>query len=311
MLNLAAIEAMVCSMWMADGCYFVCKLSLALDKNTHNWIQRARPDLPLSVSPLFRTLTSTGAVVWFPFSSTVYSNWKQWLCCWVLHLVWYVLFADMAVLPLRTQLPLPCSLETAALHYFDFQSIPSRYFFKLLSYFAKSPMEKERLEEFASAEGQVSRSALRPDLLFCQGVFISVVPHFSLSDLLVSFTYKPNNHVPDCWKQASVKREYVQVHLCSTSWPWSSKPMQTYDLVCPQCPYCQSCLISYSIMNFSGAYFADLFLSQLFFWPVVPVTATPTCHQVLETALAQFWLHANWKLCLNPGAFLSASAIGW
>ena len=60
------------------------------------------------------------------------------------------------VLPLSTQLPLPCSLQVAAMHYFDFQAIPSRYFFKLLSYFATSSLEKERLEEFASTEGQVS-----------------------------------------------------------------------------------------------------------------------------------------------------------
>ncbi|XP_065193377.1 NADPH-dependent diflavin oxidoreductase 1-like isoform X2 [Sycon ciliatum] len=61
------------------------------------------------------------------------------------------------VLPSTSILPRPCSLETAALKYFDFQAIPSRYFFKLLSFFATVPLERERLEEFASAEGQEDR----------------------------------------------------------------------------------------------------------------------------------------------------------
>ena len=38
----------------------------------------------------------------------------------------------------------------------DVQGVPRRYFFELLSFFTPSEMEKEKLLEFASAEGQVN-----------------------------------------------------------------------------------------------------------------------------------------------------------
>jgi hypothetical protein len=39
--------------------------------------------------------------------------------------------------------------------YFDFMSSPKRYFFELLAFFAKEEREVERLQYFASMEGQV------------------------------------------------------------------------------------------------------------------------------------------------------------
>lgn len=58
--------------------------------------------------------------------------------------------------PLPTDLPLPCTIHYLATHYLDIQCVPRRYFFELLMNFTKSQMEKERLAEFCSADGQVS-----------------------------------------------------------------------------------------------------------------------------------------------------------
>ena len=40
-------------------------------------------------------------------------------------------------------------------HVLDIQGVPRRYFFELLSHFTTSELEKEKLQEFCSAEGQV------------------------------------------------------------------------------------------------------------------------------------------------------------
>ena len=49
----------------------------------------------------------------------------------------------------------PCSLHHLATHYLDFMSVPRRSFFELLSKFGSSEMEREKLAEFSSTEGQV------------------------------------------------------------------------------------------------------------------------------------------------------------
>ena len=64
-----------------------------------------------------------------------------------------VLTTDTA---LPADLPLPCTIRYLATCYLDIQCVPRRYFFELLMNFAKSQMEKERLAEFCSADGQVS-----------------------------------------------------------------------------------------------------------------------------------------------------------
>lgn len=57
--------------------------------------------------------------------------------------------------PLPHQLPQPCSIQYLVEHYLDIQGVPRRYFFELLSHFTSSDLEKEKLQEFCSAEGQV------------------------------------------------------------------------------------------------------------------------------------------------------------
>ena len=59
--------------------------------------------------------------------------------------------------PLPADLPLPCTIRYLVAHYLDIQCVPRRYFFELLMNFTKSEMEKERLAEFCSADGQVSQ----------------------------------------------------------------------------------------------------------------------------------------------------------
>ncbi|XP_068695868.1 NADPH-dependent diflavin oxidoreductase 1-like [Montipora foliosa] len=56
--------------------------------------------------------------------------------------------------PLPYQLPRPCSIQHLVEHYLDIQGVPRRYFFELLSHFTTSDLEKEKLQEFCSAEGQ-------------------------------------------------------------------------------------------------------------------------------------------------------------
>ena len=69
--------------------------------------------------------------------------------------------------PLPANLPVPCTIRHLATHYLDIQCVPRRYFFELLMNFTKSPMEKERLAEFCSADGQVSNSGYKADILIC------------------------------------------------------------------------------------------------------------------------------------------------
>ncbi|XP_070532421.1 NADPH-dependent diflavin oxidoreductase 1-like [Ptychodera flava] len=57
-------------------------------------------------------------------------------------------------IPIPYQLPQPCSIRHLVTHYFDINGIPRRYFFELLSHLADNELEKEKLQEFASTEGQ-------------------------------------------------------------------------------------------------------------------------------------------------------------
>lgn len=56
--------------------------------------------------------------------------------------------------PLPLMLPQPCSIRYLVTHYLDFMSVPRRSFFELLAMFAADELEREKLKEFSSAEGQ-------------------------------------------------------------------------------------------------------------------------------------------------------------
>eukprot|EP00795_Rhopilema_esculentum_P010504 gene10504-19221_t len=56
--------------------------------------------------------------------------------------------------PVPTVLERPLTINRLVKTHLDVQGVPKRYFFELLSFFTPSEMEKEKLLEFASAEGQ-------------------------------------------------------------------------------------------------------------------------------------------------------------
>uniref|UniRef100_T1JNG4 NADPH-dependent diflavin oxidoreductase 1 n=1 Tax=Strigamia maritima TaxID=126957 RepID=T1JNG4_STRMM len=59
-----------------------------------------------------------------------------------------------ANIPIPNLLPCPCTFLLCAQIYWDIQSIPRKYVFELLSHFSQSELEKEKLQEFCTPEGQ-------------------------------------------------------------------------------------------------------------------------------------------------------------
>ncbi|XP_071820437.1 NADPH-dependent diflavin oxidoreductase 1-like isoform X2 [Apostichopus japonicus] len=57
-------------------------------------------------------------------------------------------------LPPEWLIPRHCSIKHLVTHYLDINGIPRRSFYELLSYHANNDLEKEKLLEFSSAEGQ-------------------------------------------------------------------------------------------------------------------------------------------------------------
>ncbi|KAM4647594.1 NADPH-dependent diflavin oxidoreductase 1 isoform 3-T3 [Amazona ochrocephala] len=51
-------------------------------------------------------------------------------------------------------LPQPCSIRHLVTHYLDISCVPRRSFFQLLSCFSTSELEREKLQEFSSTQGQ-------------------------------------------------------------------------------------------------------------------------------------------------------------
>ena len=64
----------------------------------------------------------------------------------------------------------PCTVGEAVRCYFDIGSVPRRSFFEMLAHFAEDELEREKLREFCTPEGQVRRflfctwTRLKPDL---------------------------------------------------------------------------------------------------------------------------------------------------
>lgn len=59
-----------------------------------------------------------------------------------------------ANVPLPRALQEPTTVRECVGHFWDIQSVPRKYFFELLAHFTTSEMEKEKLQDFCSAEGQ-------------------------------------------------------------------------------------------------------------------------------------------------------------
>ncbi|XP_052831310.1 NADPH-dependent diflavin oxidoreductase 1 isoform X1 [Octopus bimaculoides] len=58
---------------------------------------------------------------------------------------------------LPAELPQPCSIYHLLKTYLDINAIPRRYFFELMASFSEDELEKEKLQEFTTAEGQSDR----------------------------------------------------------------------------------------------------------------------------------------------------------
>ncbi|NXH87138.1 NDOR1 oxidoreductase, partial [Edolisoma coerulescens] len=56
--------------------------------------------------------------------------------------------------PLPPLLPQPCTVQYLVTHYLDISCVPRRSFFELLASFSTNELEREKLQEFSSAQGQ-------------------------------------------------------------------------------------------------------------------------------------------------------------
>lgn len=67
---------------------------------------------------------------------------------------------ELALLPLPAGtslpplLPQPCTIQHLVTHYLDISCVPRRSFFELLAFFSTDELEREKLQEFSSAQGQ-------------------------------------------------------------------------------------------------------------------------------------------------------------
>ncbi|XP_013410123.1 NADPH-dependent diflavin oxidoreductase 1-like [Lingula anatina] len=66
----------------------------------------------------------------------------------------FVLKENDPDVPLPNDLPQPCTVRHLVENYLDIAGVPRRYFFELMHLLAKDNLEKEKLGEFATAEGQ-------------------------------------------------------------------------------------------------------------------------------------------------------------
>lgn len=60
----------------------------------------------------------------------------------------------LAGTPLPPLLPQPCTIQYLVTHYLDISCVPRRSFFELLAFFSTNELEREKLQEFSSAQGQ-------------------------------------------------------------------------------------------------------------------------------------------------------------
>lgn len=66
----------------------------------------------------------------------------------------FVLQENDPDVPLPSKIPSPCSIRWLVTNYLDINCVPRRSFFELLKYHAEDEMEKEKLEEFCTPQGQ-------------------------------------------------------------------------------------------------------------------------------------------------------------
>uniref|UniRef100_A0A670YNY4 NADPH-dependent diflavin oxidoreductase 1 n=1 Tax=Pseudonaja textilis TaxID=8673 RepID=A0A670YNY4_PSETE len=91
--------------------------------------------------------------------------------------------------PLPAHLPQPCTVRYLATHYLDITCVPRRSFFEFLSHFSPNDLERSKLQEFSSAQGQEERFA------YCNR------PRRTVLEVLCDFPHTtcaiPWNYLPD------------------------------------------------------------------------------------------------------------------
>ena len=92
-----------------------------------------------------------------------------------LKIIYTVPFLVPPDVPLPPLFPSPCSVEWLVSHHLDINSVPRRSFFELLKYHADDEMEREKLEEFCTAQGQVKKIKI-----ICLFVCCNVIIFYSL-----------------------------------------------------------------------------------------------------------------------------------
>uniref|UniRef100_A0A8C5RDR3 NADPH-dependent diflavin oxidoreductase 1 n=1 Tax=Laticauda laticaudata TaxID=8630 RepID=A0A8C5RDR3_LATLA len=91
--------------------------------------------------------------------------------------------------PLPAHLPQPCTVRYLVTHYLDITCVPRRSFFEFLSHFSPNDLERSKLQEFSSAQGQEERYA------YCNR------PRRTVLEVLCDFPHTtcaiPWNYLPD------------------------------------------------------------------------------------------------------------------
>ena len=132
-------------------------------------------------------------------------------------------------------LPSPCSLRYLATHHLDFMSVPRRSFFEFLAHFTSSDKEREKLQEFTSAEGQVQAHALlwkvtpQPAHTHTHTPRRSSTPTAAVLDA-VSWRYWKISHM--LWLASNCLISWSSFLLCSQG-PFPLHPPWQYVLFCP------------------------------------------------------------------------------
>ncbi|XP_069790684.1 NADPH-dependent diflavin oxidoreductase 1 isoform X2 [Narcine bancroftii] len=103
----------------------------------------------------------------------------------------FILKPNDSATPLPARLPQPCTVQYLVERYLDINCVPRRSFFELLSYFSPDELEREKLKEFSSAEGQEELYSYcnRPrrttlEVLFDFSQTTAAVPNDYLLDLI-------------------------------------------------------------------------------------------------------------------------------
>ncbi|CAL1525891.1 unnamed protein product [Lymnaea stagnalis] len=89
-------------------------------------------------------------------------------------------------IPLPPNFPRPCTVGWLLTNYLDFNSVPRRSFFELLKYHAHDELEREKLEEFCSPQGQEELYT------YCNRVkrtILEILQDFSKASAAIPFEY--------------------------------------------------------------------------------------------------------------------------